>query len=430
MKSRYHLNGIDWVVQALHRDSRKTPGGDYQFFIAVELNASPDPAKLQECLNRTVRLFSPVQGRFSRDWLNLAPYWKTAKTIAECDFKYVKVDSADAIHTELEKWLNLRFNDKSPLVAGMLLKKPDDTAVFSCKFDHRIFDAAGGEKFLELLRKNWDGEKIEPEKYMSMQGPWLNEWKHQFECGRTVNRVFRQVNSQGVPAELCNNNKGTNHFRRIVIAGDDFKQLLADSDNVAGPMMLMPYLQSLIQNGLHQILKQRGVENAFCLCPISVDLRAMGSDELFFNNWSMMPMYSHSSDFNDLKNVIEAQKELFYEYMKNRFPYCLNRANMLTRIAPLPIFTRFAVTPFHGTAGTAMTALLNREEFNSPDLFGCGVVNLYHVPKIPARPGIGIFMNRKGDSLNVTLSWIDGVVNESELEILSRSLTDNCNHSA
>ncbi len=424
MKSRYHLNGIDWVVQALHRDSRNAAGGDYHFFIAVELNTFPDPAKLRECFNRITELFPPVQGRFCRDWLNLAPYWKTAREIVECDFKYIKVESDDGIHDELEKWLNLRFDDKAPLVAGMLLKKPDDTAVFACKFDHRIFDAAGGEKFIELLRKTWDGEKIEPEKYMLKQGPWLNEWKHQFECGRTVNRVLRQVSSQGVPAQLCDHNNGTNHFRRIVIDGDDFQRLLAHSDNIAGPMMLMPYLQALIQNGLYEVLKLRGFDNPFCLCPISVDLRGMGSDELFFNNWSMMPMYSHGADFHDFKSVVEAQKELFYEYMKNRFPYCLNRANMLTRIVPLPIYTRFAVTPFHGTAGTAMTALLNREEFNSPDLFGCGVKNLYHVPKIPARPGIGIFMNRKGDSLNVTLSWIDGVINRFELEILEGCLTD------
>ena len=54
------------------------------------------------------------------------------------------------------------------------------------------------------------------------------------------------------------------------------------------------------------------------------------------------------------------------------------------------------------------------------ECFGRKVVNAYHVPVVPPRPGIGVFFNRCGGRNNLVVSWIEGVVSEAEADENSR----------
>ena len=46
--------------------------------------------------------------------------------------------------------------------------------------------------------------------------------------------------------------------------------------------------------------------------------------------------------------------------------------------------------------------------------FGRRVVNAYHVPVVPPRPGLGVFFNRCGNRNNVVVSWMEGVVSRDD----------------
>ena len=50
----------------------------------------------------------------------------------------------------------------------------------------------------------------------------------------------------------------------------------------------------------------------------------------------------------------------------------------------------------------------------SPEFLGCRVLNSYHIPTIPPKPGIGVFINRHGENENLVVSYVDGAVEESE----------------
>ena len=78
----------------------------------------------------------------------------------------------------------------------------------------------------------------------------------------------------------------------------------------------------------------------------------------------------------------------------------------------LPLSAMLRVLPW--TAGGELFS------FNCADLaewppaldrcFGRRVVNAYHIPVVPPRPGLGVFFNRCGARHNVVVSWIEGVV--------------------
>jgi hypothetical protein len=47
--------------------------------------------------------------------------------------------------------------------------------------------------------------------------------------------------------------------------------------------------------------------------------------------------------------------------------------------------------------------------------FGRRVVNAYHIPAVPPRPGIGVFFNRCAGRSNLVVAWIDGVVTNDDV---------------
>jgi hypothetical protein len=81
-----------------------------------------------------------------------------------------------------------------------------------------------------------------------------------------------------------------------------------------------------------------------------------------------------------------------------------------------PLSTMLRVLPW--TAGGELFS------FNCADLadwpatleqcFGRRVVNAYHIPVVPPRPGLGVFFNRCGNRNNIVVSWMAGVVSRDE----------------
>ena len=57
------------------------------------------------------------------------------------------------------------------------------------------------------------------------------------------------------------------------------------------------------------------------------------------------------------------------------------------------------------------------------ELFGARVRNAYHVPCVASSPGVGVFLNRCGDTENVVVVWIEPVLRDDEADALLADLT-------
>ncbi|MFA6104765.1 MAG: hypothetical protein WCV67_19875 [Victivallaceae bacterium] len=420
---RFYLNGIDWIVQGMQYNCQAAPGGNYQFLIISHLAGTPGPGRLRGCLHKLQEMFPLLSGKLRRNWFNLAPYWQAPfKAVPEDILTVVQLNEPDpeqACHQHLTGFLNTPFKDDMPKLAAMLLILPDGSSRLALNFDHCLFDAAGGEQLITVLNDLWNGAEPDASGFMAAEGPWLNEWRHQFVCGRTVNRALLAVRRQGPPSVLSSKPGGSNRYVLIQLDEAGFAALMKRADSEAGPMMLTPYLVTTIQEALHRIFSRRGDPNSICVCPMTVSLRQGRRDELFFNRWSLMPMYSSSVSSHEER--LKQQVGLFYAYMKTKLPYSLTKACLLCRPLPLPLIAGFSQKPV--TSGTAAIALLSQMEFDSVSMFGEEIKALYHVPRIPPSPGLGIFMNRRGSKLNITLSWTDGIIDDDELEILTAAIS-------
>jgi hypothetical protein len=57
-------------------------------------------------------------------------------------------------------------------------------------------------------------------------------------------------------------------------------------------------------------------------------------------------------------------------------------------------------------------------------LLGRRILNLYHVPAVLPRPGIGVFFNRCAGRDNLVVSWVEGAVDEHEAQRIMEAVRE------
>jgi len=123
-----------------------------------------------------------------------------------------------------------------------------------------------------------------------------------------------------------------------------------------------------------------------------------------------------------LKELISQFKIQMYEHVKSGFPKDLAKASLLTRIIPLKTFGRIFKIPVSGKIATFAYSHLGKSRFESPAFMGENIDNLFHMPRVPAPPGIGFFTNIYKNRLNLVISYLDKLLSEDEISLLESDL--------
>jgi hypothetical protein len=173
---------------------------------------------------------------------------------------------------------------------------------------------------------------------------------------------------------------------------------------------------AVVGKAMTELWHRRGLPDVPFLLPISVDLRPKGApgptfgNQLAFHFARFLP-----SDTRDVPALARALRQQVADAVREGHIEANAVAMEFLRYRPLSRILR--VLPW--TAGGELFS------FNCADLadwppglercFGRRVVNAYHVPVVPPRPGVGVFFNRCGARNNLVVSWIEGAVSETEV---------------
>jgi hypothetical protein len=295
-------------------------------------------------------------------------------------------------------------------------------------FDHRLFDARGAESFMNLFQEYLaaGSDPAIAEKVRLTQSFDLWPWKPKFLAGRAINRrmiaLSREV-MRALPITLSVEPKGF-RYRMVGFDQEETERIYATAYAEAGYLMIMPYLFARVFQALHGVFERRGVARGAYVVPVSTDLRQAKDirEELFFNQNSMFFFQVQPEVVSDLKQLIGVIKEQMYEQVQSRFPQNLMAASSLTRIVPLPVLRRIFHLPLQGKIASFCFSHVSKCSYTSHDLMGCRIVNVFHTPRMPVPPGIGIFFNSFNGRLNATISWLDGTFTEAEVEAIEGGL--------
>ncbi len=432
VKNKYYLNGFDWVMGIIDLIMRNTTCAGNASQIVFMLDAPPDEALVRESLLEFLLLFPVIWGSVSRHY-TLTPYWKMPKGKIEhpLPLTVTRLDDASSrrsIMDVLTACINTPFPDKHTHLAFHLIYGRSEQCL-ALTFDHRLFDARGAESFVNLFQ-TYMASNRDPAacgKIRLTQDFDLRLWKDKFLAGRTVNRKLIALSKDKVRAVPVDLDRRGGGFRYRIISFDreETKRIIKSAYNEAGYLLIMPYLFSRVAEGLHRLFEQKGVPPiGEYVVPVSTDMRRAKDirDELFFNHNSMFFFQLKQADMSDRKQLLSSIRTQLYEAIQNRFPEKLEAAAALMRIMPLAAMERLFHLPLGGKIASFCFSHVSKDSFTSRDLLGVRILDMFHMPRTPVPPGIGVFFTTYGERLHATISCLDGLFSSDELDSLERDL--------
>lgn len=419
---RHYLSGMDWVVHAIDHTSKKFLGCGLLFQIVVELAGTLEKESFRASLARYCECFPHLWGVARRDFINLAPYWRMNRergdSKVEVAFRQA-VDFEEALNL-LSAELNTPF-EREEICFKVFCVTVSDKTLIGFTFDHRLFDARGAESFLQGFH-DW-AQGLSQEFQVRNADAGLDHWREKFEAGRKVKRAglasgentrVRHFTDRTSPIKGKNRFK-IKHFDQIAT-----QSIFARADKRAGLFMFLPYSLAISIQMIHALFVRRGQREGDFVISVTRDMRVKGSSKvlMLFNHFSVIYFRVAAPEIDDFQMLAGRLKQQLYEQVKNKLPEALSESSMLIRIVPRSVlsygFEAFTPTPMP----TFVFGFLGESAYQSDEFAGLEVLNMFHLPRIPPSPGLGIFFSQYRSRLAMTLSYIEGTVSEEEAEDL------------
>lgn len=419
-KKRY-LTGIDWFIQVFDYMNKQLTGEGHIFQIVVELEGHVDNKNFEEDLKQFIDKFPVLKGKTARGF-NLAPYWKlgSANTPLHTGTSYVNNK------TEVLPCIENLKHKHSYLSCHFVFLK--NTTFIALTFDHRIFDGLGGELFLKAFQEFFKN-KLQYSCDVNFSAPaHLSQWRKKFEAGKVVNRAFLKIRTMK-PAkaiQIPHQNKIKNKFRFKVItfSPQESKEIINKANSDAGYLLLMPYLLANTIMFMNKVFVNHGIDQGTLVVPVTIDMRSSKKtvEDMFFNHLSFLFFKIDSEEITDLSVLINLIKQQLYDQVKEGFSEKFRETALLMRILPVPLLGRVMGLYIKKKMTSFCFSYLGNSVYTHTHLLDKQVKNIFHMPRAAIPPGIGIFYHQFNGRINATVSYLDGMLTEEDLNIIMDDL--------
>lgn len=426
-KNKRYLTGIDWIVHTFDYMTKRRTGAGNMFQVILELDGSPEEDELRQCLARFIKKYPVVYGRPARDY-NLAPYWKMPSRgqTVPLSFNVSRLEDSEDVFARLAQGVNTPFKSDREHLAFHLVYAGKKSFV-AMTFDHRLFDARGAEAFLGLFQQEFE-DKGESSREISLTEPArLCRWREKFKAGQQVNRTFLRLGEKAPPRVLplpsAPNNRGFS-FRIIPFDEQQTAQIVDNAYNEAGYLLLMPYVLAVAVKVLHGIFAARNIHAGDYVISISIDMRPPEKvrQEVFFNHVSFFLFLVQADEADHFPALLESIKRQMYDQVKSGLPRDIGEASALMRIVPLPILSHLMRLHLKGQIASFCFSYVGETAYTCPRFMKNKVHNIFHMPRIPVPPGLGLFFHQSYGKLNAVLSFAAGILSDDEVNIIVHGL--------
>ncbi|MCX5694860.1 MAG: hypothetical protein NT014_07085 [Candidatus Omnitrophica bacterium] len=417
-----YLTGIDWIVNSLDYISKTQSGIGNHSEVILELKKAPGYTSLEGLLNTFIKKFPLLNGFPSRA-INLCPYWKvlSAKKALPVWIKSIKPKNDDSEYLlPLAAQVNAAFHNKREHLIFTLVQTNSRTFL-GMTFDHRLLDAKGAEAFLHLFQQFYENKK--PPQISHTCPSHLNNWIEKLLAGKQINRFLLNLTNEPPRALPFAPKQEPCKFRVIHLTCEQSKRLSNIAYSHAGYLMFMPYALARTIQIMHQIFQEKNIPGSTYIIPVPIDTRTKenAQKETLFNHFSFFFFKIETDRINDLAWLLAEIKNQMYEQVKNKVPEAIVNASFLMRIASLPMVNFFLKLMIKKHFASFSFSYLNNA-YQQDKFMQEEVQNIFHLPRTPKPPGIGIFFNQFKNQFNITLSYFDSILNDVQIDQIAKSL--------
>ncbi|MFO7667067.1 MAG: hypothetical protein R6V76_10640 [Desulfobacterales bacterium] len=421
-KNKRYLTGIDWIIHVLNYMTLKETGAGFMSQVVFELDGNVNALQIESFISAFMKKFPVLNGHTSRDF-NLAPYWKIPAEAKDnisfetihCEDSDKKDASPDDVLTDLEKGINRPFKNRKEHVAFRHITKGEKSYVVMT-FDHLVFDARNAEAFLNKFQEEFSGRQYNGSR-IYQEPAHLSMWMDKFKAGQRVNRAFLHI-ADIVPPRVLSIPSGKKAFKFKILTFNkkEAEAITENAFNQAGYLMLMPYALSVSISALHEIFAGRGFTSGNYIIPVSIDTRKKEEvmRQFFFSNVSFFLFKAEAELAVRFPQLLKSVKEQMYNQVKADLPRDIRKASLLMRIAPPSLLGNLLKIYLKGQIASFSFSYVGETVYDSSYFMDNKIINMFHMPRVPVPPGIGIFFQKSKENLNVILSYIDGMLTSEE----------------
>lgn len=189
-----------------------------------------------------------------------------------------------------------------------------------------------------------------------------------------------------------------------------------ERDSAARPVRLTREIWwrlAVVGKAMRGLWQRRDVPDVPFLLPVAVDLRPKGDPGPTFGNMLAFHFARFKpTDAADVSRLASMLRDQMAAAVREGQIEANEVAMDFLQYRPLT-FVRRALRRTGGETFSFNCADVG--DFPLEQCFGRRVVNAYHVPAVPPRPGIGVFFNRCSGRSNLVVAWIEGVVTDDDV---------------
>ncbi|MDZ4200022.1 MAG: hypothetical protein U1E27_12155 [Kiritimatiellia bacterium] len=428
--ARRYLSGADWMMAGLAHAARRLAKSGNHFQIVLDLEGAPDVDAVRRGIRLCVTRNPVLQGRARRAW-NGVPYWKPGTVDCAPPDLVIRdvhpgVGPEDTI-LEWERHLLAPVSAPGGYLSFLLLRAGSTRSSLAVRFDHRLFDALGAETFLAMFARQISCEGGGEGCVEAPPAPsGLRPWGEKFANGRELNRMrlrHRSMGSYQLPVRPPS--APAFHCALIHLDASRTRDLMERSEREAGYLMFTPFLAACALRSFHEVARRGGSPLAGVVLPCSV---SMGNPvEVYFNHLSFITLAASAGQIAAPLLARDMARQM-YGQKRDGWPDRMESAWKLLRILPATLYGRLLSGPMRSLLGSFSLGYVGDGLAGIETIAGCRVLNAYHVPSVPPIPGVGFFVNRFRDRVNVCVTTFNGALEKKNHIALAaafrRELTD------
>ena len=173
---------------------------------------------------------------------------------------------------------------------------------------------------------------------------------------------------------------------------------------------------AVVGQAMREVWMRRGLPDVPFVLPVAIDLRPKGEPGPTFGNMLAFHFARFKpSDTVDVPRLASTLRGQMADAFRDGQIDANAVAMEFLHYRPLAMIRR----AIRWTSGGEAFSFNCADVMDFPSAlercFDRRVVNAYHVPAVPPRPGIGVFFNRCAGRHNLVVAWIDGVVSEDDV---------------
>ena len=434
--TRVPFEVADCFVLALDDFMHRTRQGGHVSQSVLELDRLPDLTRLRVALRRVLAKHPLLVARPRRDWKTLLPYWSVPippdgglplGLWAETSSGGGLAGAAET--PDARELLRDVMMQPLPRVAGFVCNARLEVVelragggLVALSWSHLLIDGKGAELFLSELARLCEGVDLPDDASLPARVP--SGLLAKFRQTKPAMDHLTGLQETGTPSLGGPKPRhGKGFYEVLALDAKQSASVRARIESLGAALFPFTFYVACVARAHDRVFRHRGREPRGYGISVPIQTRKRGArGPLFHNHVAVLYFNPRREHLGALADTVAAMKTQFAAMTRAKISESFNVVLDLMRRVPTWIFLWIIRAQFKGEICSCFHSYTGAFAPELTDFAGGRVTNAYHLPCLGTPPGTGIFCGERDDRLNVTLSWREGALNDTERQLMIAQL--------